>query len=86
MLNWSEYENEEDRKQRPIILPLIFWLASIACLLGIVAGLSGCAEDRWLTKEEDAQMRSICEPVGGCALIPNPMWEQIKRVLGIVDA
>jgi hypothetical protein len=41
MMNWSEYE--EKPKPRPIMLPLLFWLASIACLIGIIAGISGCA-------------------------------------------
>lgn len=49
--------------------------------IALVLGIAGCAEERWLTKEEDAEMRAYCEPQGGCALVPAPIWEQIKRVL-----
>jgi hypothetical protein len=85
MMNWSEYE-EQKPKPRPLILPLLFWLASILLLIVMLAGLSGCAEKRWLTKEEDAEMRATCEPVGGCAVIPNPIWKQIERALGMDGA
>lgn len=64
-------------------------LLSIGCAFVvaiIIAGLVGCAEDRWLTKEEDAEMRAACEPYGGCMLVPNPLWKKIQQLLGMDDA
>lgn len=65
------------------VFPLPLWFVIVATIL---FSCGGCAEDRWLTKEEDAEMRAACEPVGGCAVIPNPVWKQIKRALGMDDA
>jgi len=39
----------------------------------------GCA-DRYLTEEQDAEMRNICE-TAGCTVIPNPIWFQIRDIL-----
>jgi hypothetical protein len=81
---------EEDPKPvnyRPWWLDALIELLCFACLGALLAlALPGCAEDRWLTKEEDAEMRAACEPVGGCAVIPNPVWKQIQRALGLDDA
>lgn len=46
--------------------------------------LSGCASDRYLSSEEDAAMRKACEEQG-CVILPVPLWEQVKRMLGVVD-
>lgn len=43
--------------------------------------LTGCAETRYLTKDEDAALRADCQPVGGCVYMPGTVWEQIKAVL-----
>lgn len=53
-----------------------------------LALLSGCAliPDRYLTPEEDAEMRAVCEHAGGCVLVPGPQWELIKRALGLSDS
>jgi len=42
--------------------------------------LTGCASDRWLSKEEDAEMRKNCEPKG-CACMPNDQWRAIEELL-----
>lgn len=46
----------------------------------VVLLLSGCAQDRYLTKEADATMRERCEP-GGCVVIPRQLWQQIETLL-----
>lgn len=51
----------------------------LLCLL-----LSGCASDRYLTPAEDETMRKNCEPMG-CTIIPTPLWEQVKKLLGVQD-
>jgi hypothetical protein len=61
---------------------VIFAAIAIGMLL---LSLGGCAEDRWLTKEEDAELREKCEATG-CAMVPMPMWDQIKRILGISES
>lgn len=40
MMNWSEYEEEQ---QRPTILPLLCWIASFVVAIVLVASLTGCA-------------------------------------------
>ena len=63
-------------------------MKTIAAVLLAVA-LSACAvqppapvERRYLTAEEDAQLRANCEKVeGGCVMIPAPIWEKIKAIL-----
>lgn len=42
----------------------------------------GCAETRYLSKEEDDELRTVCEPAGGCAVIPRPVWQKIEQLLG----
>lgn len=46
--------------------------------------LTGCASERYLTAEEDANMRKACEKVG-CTIIPTPLWDQVKKILGMQD-
>ena len=43
--------------------------------------LAGCAQDRYLSAEEDSEMRSRCEPVGGCALVPLNIFIEIVNKL-----
>ena len=42
--------------------------------------LSGCATDRYLTEQEDAALRTQCEPTG-CAAVPIPLWQKIQQLL-----
>jgi hypothetical protein len=53
------------------------WLA-VAIL--VMAFLTGCAWDRYLTEEQDAAMRVNCEQ-HGCKVVPSPLWRQIEEVL-----
>ena len=46
----------------------------------LIAGIVGCAEQRFLTKEQDAEFRANCEGVG-CACMPRPDWERIEQLL-----
>jgi len=45
--------------------------------------LAGCAETRYLTREQDEAMRASCEPQG-CRVVPSPAWMQIERILRAV--
>jgi hypothetical protein len=44
--------------------------------------LVGCAtvEERYLTKEQDDEMRQHCAE-SGCTVIPNAQWNMIERIL-----
>ena len=35
----------------------------------LIAAIVGCAETRYLTKEQDAEMRAACEPGGSCSMM-----------------
>lgn len=43
--------------------------------------LTGCAQDRYLSAQEDAQMKADCEPVGGCVYMPSQIWQRIQAIL-----
>lgn len=47
----------------------------LLCLL-----LAGCANGRYLTPQEDADMRKNCEKVG-CTVVPNPILLQLLNRL-----
>jgi len=49
----------------------------------MVAIAAGCAQTpaRYLSDEEDAKLRSQCEPAGGCAMVPIPLWQKIEQLL-----
>jgi hypothetical protein len=52
------------------------------CLIALLAfTMVGCTTDRYLTKEQDDQMREVCESTG-CAVLPADKWETIKKLLG----
>jgi hypothetical protein len=55
----------------------------VSVILGLVV-LSGCASDRFVTKEQDDEIRKRCEQ--GCAIVPLPAWRQIERALGINES
>ena len=42
--------------------------------------LAGCAQDRYLTAEEDAELRAKCEATN-CAIVPMPLWIQIEALI-----
>ena len=51
-------------------------IALSACLIG----LTGCASDRFLTKEEDEALRVGC-PDKDCVFMPSKVWERIQQLL-----
>lgn len=53
-----------------------------------LAVLASCAtpEPRYLTIEEDRQVRETCEPHGGRVMVPVPLMERIMRALKGVRA
>lgn len=64
------------------MLPLIVWLVVVGLIIAGVVSLSGCAENRYLTKEEDDELRAQCEPQPqGCAVMPMHEWLQIEQIL-----
>lgn len=54
----------------------------VAVVVAAVVGVfvPGCAEERWLTKEQDEGIGRMCVE-DGCKVIPLPVWEQIKQRL-----
>lgn len=42
--------------------------------------LAGCATDRYLTKEQDAEFRASCEQTG-CAIVPFPVLRTLLERL-----
>ncbi len=64
------------------IVPLPYWL--LLLLAVAMLPIYGCAEDRWLTKEQGAEFRKTCEKTG-CPVIPDPVWDEIKRRLGLTE-
>ncbi len=39
------------------------------------------SDGRYLTAEEDANLRASCEPAGGCAMIPLPDFQKLMTLL-----
>lgn len=73
-----------DQPPRLTVLPCLFW-AALAFAMILTPLLYGCAEDRYLSKDEDQEMRETCTP-HGCMIIPAPVWKQIERALGITES
>lgn len=74
------YEYGWQEKPR-LIIPALIWLGIIIASIVLALMLTGCAtEERYLTAEQDAKMREICEPAG-CEVVPSPVWQQIERIL-----
>jgi hypothetical protein len=48
----------------------------------LFSALVGCTQPapRYLTAEQDAEMRAYCEPAG-CEIVPTPMWRQIEQII-----
>lgn len=63
------------------VFPLPVWFVIAALFL---FGCPGCAStsspERYLTAEQDAEMRNVCDP-HGCQVIPYPAWVQIEAIL-----
>ena len=65
------------------------WLLRKFMWVMLLLGLAACAEkpsddSRYLTKEEDANLRAQCEkydPVGGCAAVPVPYLQKMIEAL-----
>lgn len=49
-------------------------------LLISILALSGCASERYLTAEEDAQMKADCE-AKGCTIVHNDVMQAILKRL-----
>jgi hypothetical protein len=76
----------DERRMERCYWRRIGFVIFVAIVMGmLLLSLGGCAEDRWLTKEEDAEMRQNCEATG-CVAVPVPLWNQIKRTLGLVES
>lgn len=44
--------------------------------------LCGCAQDRYLSAEEDQKMREACE-TAGCITMPVPVFQELLKRRGI---
>lgn len=64
---------------RPVAyaLRVVIWLVVLGLLLLAV----GCASDRYLTVEEDNQMREVCGEARDCAVIHGEKWRFIEELL-----
>lgn len=51
----------------------------VVLLAALLAGCAG-APARYLSAEEDAQLRKQCEP-HGCAAVPMPIWQKIEQIM-----
>lgn len=58
------------------------WAKAVLVLLVLCLAV-GCtsAPQRYLSQEEDANMRAFCEPRGGCVLVPTSLWENVEKFL-----
>lgn len=48
-------------------------------MLLVLLSALGCAEARYLTKEQDAEMREKCTE--GCVVVPAPLMQEVIRRL-----
>jgi hypothetical protein len=55
----------------------LIWIAAIVVPLAC----AGCSAPRYLTQEQDDEMRKFCERPGGCVLIPGEQWRAIRQFL-----
>ena len=57
-------------------------------LIGFTMFFASCASqpERYLTYEEDQQLKENCEPYGGCVAIPYPMFEEIMKRLRMLKS
>jgi hypothetical protein len=67
-------------KRRMVVLPWIIWFLTFFAAIVIALQLSGCASDRYLTKEQDDKMRAMCE-AHGCEVVPSPVWREVEKIL-----
>lgn len=49
----------------------------------LILSMAGCASTRYLSEDEDAKMKAMCEAPGGCAVIPGDVWKQIQKLFGV---
>ena len=55
-----------------------FCLLLVSAIL--LAGMAGCSTTRYLSEQEDAEMREKCEATG-CVAIPVPLYRQILEYI-----
>lgn len=60
-------------------------LLAAVILASVVGCVQGCTlqlddSERYLTKEQDARMRQLCE-AHGCKVVPLPAWRNIEQQL-----
>lgn len=47
----------------------------------LIFSMAGCASQRYLSDEEEAQMAKTCGPNHDCAVIPGEQWRIIEKIL-----
>lgn len=70
-----------DTNHRLIVLPWIAWAAIAFAAIIAPLALTGCASSRYLSEEQDAKMRELCDKPGGCSIIQGEQWQQIEQLL-----
>ncbi len=55
------------------------WLVIVVLLLSLGIFLPGCST-RYLTEEQDFDLRESCEKQG-CTVVPTPLWNDIREIL-----
>ena len=71
-------------KLAPLILVHNFRLSTTGVrgyfVFALVVALSGCATtDRYLTEEQDREMRATC--VDGCMVVAGKAWQQLRQAV-----
>lgn len=73
-------ERSGQERKPLLIIPALIWLGIVIATIVIALQLSGCAAERFMTQEQDDEMRANCSE-HGCTVIPNPVWQQIEAIL-----
>jgi len=61
---------------------MIGWAAWATIAALVIFMLAGCST-RYLTAEQDAELREACEATG-CKVVPSPIWRQIEEILRMI--
>lgn len=68
---------DEAQAKRARLRPMTL-VIFVGLLVAFVIVLGGCASPRYLTEEQDAEIRKVCEPAG-CHVMPMPLWREIQQ-------
>ena len=49
-------------------------------MIMLILGMTGCASKRFITDEQDKELRELCQ-AKGCAVVPNDVMEMLLNML-----